>query len=308
MRRARVAARSRLGRALGLILALGLLAAAIGAVWAQRDVVSRATDHLREAPPWLLAAVFLLPLVSWLTTSITFWLLSKRYAPVPASDMTALIGAAWLLNHLPLRPGMVGRVAYHKAYHGMAVADAVRVMVSAMILTAASLGALVIVAAALPLVDAPGAQYLALATPTLLCLLAAIASHAVAPRFSREIWALFFRALDMLSWTARYVIVFRLLGEPVSLERVVAVTAVGQVAMLVPITGSGVGIREWAVGLTLTALAAAGSREEAAAIGLTADLINRAAETLLAVPVGLACTAWLARARRRRPPQNDPAD
>ena len=57
---------------------------------------------------------------------------------------------------------------------------------------------------------------------------------------------------------------------------------------------------KWAVGLTATSLppelfASGGSR----ATGLTADVVNRAAELVIAIPLGLACCAWLVRRARR---------
>ncbi|MBK7404640.1 MAG: flippase-like domain-containing protein [Phycisphaerales bacterium] len=276
-----------------------LLAAAIRAVWSQRPVLDHAMEALRDAPAWLVAAAFILPLVSWLATSATFWLLSNRYARVPARDMTLLIGAAWLLNHLPLRPGMFGRIAYHKKYHHMAVRDALRVMVAAMILSIVSLAFLLGIAAAVSRLGSPEAQAALLAAPTLVAGLTAVVARALGRSWWREAAALCARSIDMLSWVARYAIVFMLVGRPLSTEHVVAIAAVCQVAMVVPVTGNGIGLREWAVGLTLFAVSSAGSREEAATIGLAADLVNRAAETILALPIGLACSWILARGVRR---------
>ena len=70
---------------------------------------------------------------------------------------------------------------------------------------------------------------------------------------------------------------------------------IADIALLVPFVGNGLGVREWAVGLTA-------SRQVAAAVGLTADLVNRAAELIVAIPLGLAAWVWLTRtlARGRR--------
>jgi hypothetical protein len=209
--------------------------------------------------------------------------------------MTFLIGAAWLLNHLPLRPGMVGRVAFHKKYHGMAVRDAVRVMVTAMGLTAVALAMLLVVAIAVSRFRSTPAQIAWLTLPTAAAAGAAGLARLAGWGLWREFAALACRSLDMLAWVGRYAIAFTLVGEPLSVDRVVAITAVCQAAMIVPVTGNGLGLREWVVGLTLAAVSAQGAREEAAAVGLAADLVNRAAETLLAVPVGLWCSYMLAR-------------
>ncbi len=287
-------------RILGAVVGLMLLGAAVWALVSQRAVLDSATEAIKTASPALILAALCLPLLSWLATSLTFWLLSQRYAAVPATDMIMLIGAAWLLNHLPFRPGMVGRVAFHKKFHGMAIGDAVRVMITAMMLTGCSLGLLLVVAIAVSRIDSTPAHVLALSTPTLGAAAGAAVARLAGRGYWRELAALSLRSLDILSWVARYAIVFVLVGRPLSVDHVVAITAVCQVAMLVPITGNGLGLREWVVGLTLAAVSAPGVRDEAAAIGLAADLVNRAAETVLAVPVGLLCSYMLARAVRRR--------
>lgn len=289
-------ARRILGAAVGLLL----LGAAVWALASQRPVLASALDAIRHASPLLIAGAFILPLLSWVATSLTFWLLSQRYAPVPLGDMTMLIGAAWLLNHLPFRPGMVGRVAFHKKYHGMAIGESVRVMVGAMALTGVSLGLLLAAAIAVARTSSLALQAGALAAPTVLAAAGAGIGRAAGAAWWREAAGLALRSLDMLAWVGRYAIVFMLVGEPLSIDHLVAIAAVCQAAMVVPLTGNGLGLREWVVGLTLAAVSASGMREQMAAIGLAADLVNRAAETLLAVPVGLICSYLLARRVRRR--------
>ncbi|MDQ7014464.1 MAG: lysylphosphatidylglycerol synthase domain-containing protein [Planctomycetota bacterium] len=290
-------------RVIGAAVGVLLLTAAVWAVWSRGSVVEDAWNTMREAPAWLVGGALVLPLASWLLTAAAFWLLTRRYARVPASDMVQLIGAAWLLNHLPLRPGMVGRVAFHKKYHGMAVGDSIRVMVAAMVCSGVSLGLLLVAAVGVSRVESTLWTAACLAGPTVGVGAVALFARAVGASWWREVAALGVRSLDMLAWVGRYAIVFALVGQDVSVERLVIVAAVCQVAMLVPLTGNGIGLREWAVGLTLAALAGSAAtidvREQAAAIGLAADLLNRAAETVLAVPVGLACSWLLARKVRR---------
>ncbi len=289
-----------LRRVIGAVVGFGLLVAAVWAVGSQRAVLTEALGSLRHAPAGLVVGALLLPLVSWLTTSATFCLLSQRYARVPAGDMVMLIGAAWLLNYLPFRPGMVGRVAFHRKYHSMPIADSVRVMISAMVLSGISLAMLLGVAVAVSQVEHMGFRLACLAGPTAGVGLVAAGARAAGWSWWREIAALCVRSVDMLAWVGRYAIVFALVGQQPAIEHVVVVAAVCQVAMVVPITGNGLGLREWAVGLTLAAVATAGMREQAAAIGLAADLVNRAAELVLVVPVGLGCSWVLARAVNRR--------
>ena len=288
----------RIRAVLGVVVGVGLLAAAIGVLVGQRSIVGDAFDSISHASPWLLAAAFAMPIVSWLSTSATFFLLSQRYARVPLQDMTALIGAAWLLNALPLRPGMVGRVAFHKKYHNMPIADSIRVMMIAMAMSFVSLVLLFGAAFFVMRLESGVWQVVMLLVPTAGLVVCAMLARLVGSGLWREVAALALKSIDMLSWVVRYAIVFSLMGQTLSIERVILVAAIGQIAMLVPVTGNGLGLREWVVGLTLAAFAVPGMREQATSIGLTADLFNRAAETVLSIPVGVICSAYLTRAAR----------
>lgn len=307
--------------AIGALVAIVLLAAAIRAIWVHRADLQAAFDSARGASPALVVLALTTPLVSWLTTSLAFWLLSRRHAPVPLSDMTALIGAAWLLNYLPFRAGMVGRVAFHKRYHAMAVRDSVGVMVKALVATGVSLAALLAAAALSTRVDSELARGAIVLAPTLLAAGIALGAGVLGLSFWPEAGAVAARSLDMLAWAARYLIAFELLGRSITLPQAAAITAVSQAAMLVPITGAGLGLREWAVAITAGVLPAfviaSGSQGQATALALAADLLNRAAETLVALPAGLVSVAFLGsrvRAltprdpRRIRAPGDDPTD
>jgi hypothetical protein len=94
-------------------------------------------------------------------------------------------------------------------------------------------------------------------------------------------------------------VVFALVGAPIGLPGAVAFAAVCQVALVVPFIGNGLGVREWAIALTAAALppAVLGS-DMGAGMGLLADLVNRAAEVLVVIPVGMASVAYLSRRMR----------
>ncbi len=64
---------------------------------------------------------------------------------------------------------------------------------------------------------------------------------------------------------------------------------VSMVAMLAPLTGNGLGVREWAIGLSARLL-----RKSDLVLGLTADLLNRAAELIMVLVLGLVGMGWLA--------------
>jgi hypothetical protein len=110
------------------------------------------------------------------------------------------------------------------------------------------------------------------------------------------------RYADMLIWVARYWVVFRLVGAPVSIAAATAIAAVCQITLNIPIVGNGMGLREWAVGLTASHLprglfGASGQMQMSS--GLAADLVNRVAELAVALPMGLLCAAYLACRNRK---------
>jgi len=70
---------------------------------------------------------------------------------------------------------------------------------------------------------------------------------------------------------------------------------------LIPLVSNGLGIREWVVGLLAPVLTTL-----ELSWGVTAELINRAAELIVITIVGLLGTAWLLRHRRAIRPSQSP--
>jgi len=287
-------------RLTGAAAGVALLAGAVAwALTTQGDAVAQSLTHAGHAPWWLVTVLIALPIINWLTVSLSFSVLTARFGRVGTAEMSALIGAAWLLNYLPLRPGMIGRVAYHKKVNGIRVRDAARVMGENMAMT--GIASVCLFAIALATVPLPGEGWRALAAIAPLPVLAGVAA---ASRGLTRVYAvaLAMRWVDMLGWVGRYAAVFALVGEPIGFGGALAIAAVSHVALLVPLSGNGVGLREWLVGLTAGALpAAAGASFEAsgAAVGIAADLVNRAAELVVAVPIGLVSAGWVARSGAR---------
>lgn len=288
---------------LGFAIAGALLCAAAVAISGHRSEFTQAIKSVSNAHPALIAGAFALPLVNWALMGLSFWLLMKRHGPVGLKEVSCLIGAAWLLNYLPLRPGLLGRVAYHKAVHGIPVMATVRVTLTSIACAAAAIALLVLAAvAAATLTGDDALQFVTLAIgPTVLLALAALIAARTA-RPAHLITTVLLRYADLFVWACRYWIVFSMIDHPIAWPAAGAMAAVVQVAMLVPIVGNGLGLREWTVGLTSAALppglvSARGTLSTT--IGLAADLTNRLAEVCCAVPVGLLSAAYLARRKLR---------
>lgn len=294
------AARRRWRSLIGFIIGVLLLAAAVWAVVAQGGDAQRAWASVRHAPVWLIGAAVVLPLVNWVIISYSFWLLMRRHGRISPAEMAGLIGVAWLFNYLPLRPGLVGRIAYHRAVNRIAVADSVRVTLINMACGVAAVVSLLAVAVVRR--GAEGVWAVGFAAPAVMGGVAYVIARWRRPAMAWLPALYVVRCVDLYVWMARYAVVFALVGAPIRPGGAAAVTAVSQVALCIPIVGNGMGLREWAVGLTAGALppGVVGPEGAAASIGLAADLVNRAAELVVSIPVGLLSSLALARAAGRR--------
>lgn len=267
---------------------VALLLAAAWAVFHQQSLIASAWQTAMAAPSWLVAAVVVLPILSWLCTNGTYLTLTRHYGRVGWWEMAGLIATAWLLNYLPLRPGMFGRVAYHKAVNNISVRDSARVIAMAVACTATGAALMVLTALAVRSLAPEEHRGLVMALVQsgvwLSLAVAAVTIRVTTPTGLtwRVLAALAWRFADMLIWALRYWAAFSLLGKPIDFASATGLAAVAQVGMLAPIQ---FGVREWLIGLWTPVMV----------VGLTADLVNRAIEVLIAVPLGLASSLWLYR-------------
>ena len=214
-------------------------------------------------------------MISW-----SFCLLYRPTSRIRFTEMIALIATAWLLNYLPLRPGMIGRFAYHRKVNKIPLRVSAKVLVQGVAISIAcsawllAFAALLLDRSSIPLWIAA-----TLGVPVLLTI-ASIATRKAHEQTSVLLAAGVTRWLDMLIWSARYWVVFRLIGSPIDLSHAVLFASVAQIVLFIPLTGNGLGFREWAIGLVATAVT----------VGLIADLVNRIAELAVAIPTGL--IAW----------------
>ncbi|MEO1007836.1 MAG: hypothetical protein AAFX79_04675 [Planctomycetota bacterium] len=290
-------------RVAGFVLGAGLVVAAIvAALWQNPDGLREAYAAMRARPAWEVVALFALPALNWLVIATSLWVLTERFGRLGWTEMTGLIGLAWLLNYLPMRPGLVSRVTYHKMVNGIRVRESARALAEGAASTAISAGVLLAVALLLRGVPA-GVAWLAMAIgPVVLGGFVASSSFRARPLVARYAIATGLRSLDMTIWAARYALAFGVIGVPIDASGAMALAIASQLAMLVPIAGNGLGLREWMIGAlasgALTTAAVAGGGIELGQ-GLTADVLNRAAEVLVSIPVGLLGLALTIRRLRR---------
>ena len=265
------------------------------------------------APPARLALLIALITLTPALTSLMFWLLQRRYTRLGYPENTALITSAWLLNFLPLAPGLVGRLAYLKAVHATPITHSARAVIWANILSVLGAVTLLLTVALGAAASATNQTALALLAAAPAIPLAALAwyAHIKKPQPDPEVWrvvaALTVRYAELHLWAARYWMLFEIMNTPIAWGGALAIAAVAGLASLFPLAPNGLGLREWAVGLVAPLLPAslAYTVGLTAAAGLSADLVHRACEVLVAVPTGLVATLWVG-ARLRQALQREP--
>ncbi len=270
-----------------MLLGAGLLVAAIILIARQHDVLARAFSAIRQpsAPHLFLLIVSVLGNV--VLTALMFSVLMARYGKVRLIEMQALIGAATLLNFLPLRPGLFGRIAYHKTINHIPAADTAKTIGQAIALSLGVAGYL-----ALCLVLAAQFQltlWVVLALPFAFLALGTLVG-------TIRIWALagLIRYVEVFIWAARYYAAFALIDYRISIEAALAFACISMIATLVPFFSNGLGLREWAIGLAAPLLTMYQLEH-----GITAELVNRAGELIVVLIAGLVGIACLTHLRRK---------
>jgi len=286
-------------RRAGTIAGILLLAAALFMVWRKHEIVTAAFHSIQQlSTARLLGYLAVLAgsvAINIMLTGGLFSLLMSRYGKVSVLEMQALIAASTLLNFVPLGPGLFGRIAYHRAVHEISAIDSAKTVLQATVLSA------------IGTVYLAGATFLSLRFdwsiwPLALMpipLLAILGLAAVMFKSLRPIriwpWAGLLRYLEIIVIAGRYYAAFALIGAPISSSGALAFACVSMVARLVPFFSNGLGLREWAIGLVSPLLTS-----YQVGLGITADLLNRAAELLVVLIMGLAGIAWIAHHRRAR--------
>ncbi|MHC5023327.1 MAG: hypothetical protein ACYTGG_05380, partial [Planctomycetota bacterium] len=122
-------------RRAGLLVGALLLAAAVIVVWRQRETVGEALAQVRHPSPGHVIVLLGSVALNVAMSGVVFSLLYARYGRVGRLEMQAVIASATLLNYLPMRAGMFGRIAYHRTVNGIAVRDSTKVIGQSLALT-----------------------------------------------------------------------------------------------------------------------------------------------------------------------------
>lgn len=298
--------------------ALGLLGLCIYlAIGQAQEGEQSGWQRLSEADPRHAAGLLLLVAANIAINGVIFWAVVKpfeRDRPVSLTDMTALIGATALLNYLPARAGMIGRAAYLKRKHAVSYRASVVMLIAvaggtmflfAVVVAATlwrqgidavwwlSVGAVLVAAA----IAAPTAMRLKLRwTPGLKSVSDGwFVEHPVRARLG-ALGLLLLRGLDVFTFAGRVWLGAQIVGSPIELHGAMLMATGGMFITLAAPVANGLGLREGLYGLFAGA-GVAGEALKGGGLGLTVGLIDRAAEALVFIVLGLLALAYLHRRR-----------
>ena len=216
-----------------------------------------------------------------------FWRLLRHESSITLAEMTALLASTTLMGYAagPLAP--VGRVAYLKRVHGVPVRSVVGAMIAARAATLAAAGPAAALVAPVTLLVTP----LGVVCLWFTARFSGLGARAV-------LGASVARAIEVGVWGARYWVAFHVLGHALPPSNALALAAASTIAQSVPAFPGAIGIREWSTALAAVLI----DPTVAFALTLSADLLNRGADVVIAVVAGSATTPLvLARWRRDRP-------
>lgn len=270
----------------GLLAGVVLLLAAVIVIARQHGVVAEALAAVTPPSPGLAALLLAAVAANIVLSGALFSILMSPYGRVGRLEMQALIATTALVNYLPLRPGLVGRVTYHKAVNGIAVMDSARAVVQGLALSIVI--AIYTAGMALAAIHIDIDLRLGVLLPFLLAALLSLVRPA-----RLWCWAGLVRYCELLVWAVRYFAAFSLLGLEIEWSSALAFACISALATMVPLVSNGLGLREWAIGLVAPLLTA-----HQLSLGITAELVNRAAELVVVLVMGLCGMAYLARRRR----------
>lgn len=282
--------RRRIVRIAAFIVALALLVAAVVAILRSAPTIEQVRAAVVHPDPIKVLLCVAALLVNLIACGGIFHALLSPFGRIGRFEMVQLIATSSVLNYLPLRPGLVGRIAHQDVVNGIPLRRSAVSVVEAGIVCAFSI---VWLAGAVAVAQWSGMHLLGwimAAMPSLGWCARRSADPTTAQRLLNS---LAWRQVDLLAWGTRYWAVFGLLGVSLSPLDCARAVCIGGAANLVPFIGNGLGIREWAIGL-------AGERMAlwSTDVGLAAELLNRAADIAVAVPIGIICAVPIARRLR----------
>lgn len=269
-------------RLAAMLISLLMLAGAVVLIVNQRERLEPALQAMSHPGIETILILVTSMLIGLVLTGLQFQLLMARHG-IPAIEMQGLIAASALLNFLPMKAGLLGRIAYHQVSHGVHPMETAKVMILARVAGLAIIG---LTAGSLFLHDWSTGPLWAWALipamiPGWLVMLAATRTAGL---------VMLLKYMDLVLMAIRYRCAFHMMDQTIGFDICLALAAIGMLAGAIPFLSGGLGLREWLVGWLATILVMLPASLE---LGILADLINRATELVVVLPVGGVALLWL---------------
>lgn len=274
------------GRRIGFFVGAALFVAALILVWQRRETITAAFAAIGSPEPLASLTLVACVLANIALSALFLRHLLRPYGVVGLGEMHAVVAATTLLNFLPLRPGFFGRFAYHRVVNDIAVTDTAKTVVQAALISASIACYLAAVAWASRVTDV--SLWWGACIP-----LAGLGAGLTSPHTRHWCGAVLIRYAEVFVWALRYAAAFELIDAPIEAEVALAMACVSVMATMVPFVSNGLGLREWAIGLMAPLVTV-----YPLALGVTAELVNRAAELMVVGLTGAIALIWLARRHR----------
>ncbi|MDH3584400.1 MAG: hypothetical protein OER86_09315 [Phycisphaerae bacterium] len=290
-------------RLLMYVLAMGLL---VGAVY--MAITGTDWSKAAEARPADAAAVLGLVAASLALNAVMFCLITRPFEhaqkPIGLVSWLALIAGSSLLNYLPLRPGLFGRVAYLKQQHAIGYRASVVTLVATAVGTTGAYAVLAGITVWWQRMDATWWALCAggivagtlISVPLLSPAVRRLGRAWGRARLRAAVLAWYvLRLADTLCFTGRFYIVARVMGHPLPLETALVLGVVSNFVVLATPLPAGLGLRAWVGGwlLSLGVIQSADGLSLTDGMGIL--LADRAAEVLVFVSAGLVALVYLHR-------------
>jgi hypothetical protein len=288
------------------------------------DGAAETWERLRTAPGWARWGLVLTSLGSLLVNSLMFWSLVQPIRRVGLAEMTGVNLVASMLNYLPmpLRIGMIARIAYHVRVNGMGAIAVAGYFAAVILVTLLVGGALAVTVVAFPFLGATLAAIAGLAALAVGLLLVSVAARwPPLARFTRDAervladrralaTGIAMRTADALLWSTRMVCAVATLGPALGIELSLGESAVlGLVAVAMSMNPLGrFGFREagvvWVSGFLFAGRMDADELERAFA---RLAIVESAAEGAVTLPLGAVLVPWfLGKMRKARRDDGSP--
>jgi len=274
-------------------------------------------ERISAAPAWAIWGLALSSLASLAVNGLMFWFLVRPVRPIGVVEMQGINLVASVLNYLPLplRVGLLARIAYHWRVNRMSALEIGALLGAAILVTMVVAGGLSAGVVAFPFTGAGialGASIAALAIGVLL--IRRVARWEFLVRRTRNAERIFadgrafgggvaMRTVDAIAWSIRMACAVAVLGLPLTIAESAILGLVAVAASMNPL--GRFGFREatvaWLAGFLFAGRMEPGELEQAFA---RLAIVESAAEGAITVPLGAIALPWFL-ARMRKAPRRD---